>query len=60
MRAFHFIVDYENNKIGFANKRRNFGSEIVGYNAPGNPRPWYVFGKEDAPIVVPEDTKPTE
>jgi hypothetical protein len=41
LRAFHTIVNYENNKIGFANKRKNFGSEIVGESAPGNPRPWY-------------------
>lgn len=52
LRAFHIIVNYENNKIGFANKRRNFGAEIVGQSAPGNPRPWYNFGKEDAPAVI--------
>lgn len=54
MRAFHIIVDYDDNKIGFANKVRHFGAEIVGDQAPGNPRPWYTFGKEDAPqIVIP-------
>lgn len=47
LRAFHFIVNYDRNMIGLANKQRSFGAEIVGKDAPGNPRPWYRFGKED-------------
>ena len=35
IRAFHQIFDYDDNKIGFANKVRNFGAEIVGDGAPG-------------------------
>jgi hypothetical protein len=54
LRAFHIIVDYDDNRIGFANKRLNFGSEIVGERAPGNPRPWYRFSKEDEPLKVPQ------
>lgn len=41
-------------KIGFANKYNNYGAEIVGDNAPGNPRPWYTIGQEDAPINTTE------
>lgn len=58
LRAFHIMLDYSGNRVGFANKIRNFGAEIVGDNAPGNPRPWYKVGKEDGyqePIVVPVD-----
>jgi len=44
MRAFHQIFNYEYNKIGFANKLRDFGAEIVGVGAPGPKQPWYNPG----------------
>ena len=53
MRAFHTILDSDNNRIGFANKKRGFGAEIVGEGAYGKARPWYRFGKEDEPMVIP-------
>ena len=54
------MFDYNKNKIGFANKIRNFNSEIVGEGAPGPQRLWYQFGKEDEPIMIIDDQTPTQ
>jgi|DEB0MinimDraft_12_1074336.scaffolds.fasta_scaffold73330_1 hypothetical protein len=47
LRAFQLVFSYEHNSIGFGNKVRDFGAEIVGVGAPGPEQPWYVPGKED-------------
>jgi hypothetical protein len=35
IRAFHVVFNYNNNLVGFGNKIRNFGAQIVGKGAPG-------------------------
>jgi hypothetical protein len=35
IHAFHIILDFESNRVGFANKLRGFGQAITGEGAPG-------------------------
>ena len=41
LRAYVVVLDYEKNTIGFANKIKSFGSEILGNGAPGPKRSYY-------------------
>ena len=41
LRAYVVVLNYEKNTIGFANKIKNFGSEILGNGAPGPKRSYY-------------------
>ena len=35
IHAFNIFLDYDKNRLGFANKVKGFGSEITGKGAPG-------------------------
>lgn len=38
IHAFMVVLDFENNRLGFANKIKGFGSEITGEGSPGPTR----------------------
>lgn len=58
------IFNYDNNTIGFANKQRHFGAEILGQNAPGPRRPYFIpidEAEEDKDFIdVDETGNPTD
>ena len=41
LRAFVVVLNYEKNTIGFANKQKSYGSEILGKDMPGPKRAYY-------------------
>lgn len=59
MRAFITVLDYEKNTIGFANKKNNYGAEILGNLAPGPRRAYFKpidEGKEDEELIPVDST----
>ena len=58
------VFNYDNNTIGFANKQRHFGAEILGSNAPGPRRSYFKpinEAEEDKDIIPVDDTgNPTD
>jgi hypothetical protein len=44
LRAFMVLLDMDKNRVGFANKVKNYGAEILGEGAPGPSRPKNLFG----------------
>ena len=66
LRAFVVVLNYEENTIGFANKQKSYGSEILGKNAPGPKRGYYEpkeyqDGDEDKDFIpVDESGVPTD
>jgi hypothetical protein len=59
IHSFNIILDFDQNRIGFANKIRGFGSEITGQGAPGGRN---EESKPDDGDTKPddEDTKPDD
>lgn len=59
LRAFITVFDYKKNTIGFANKRNNYGAEILGKNAPGPIRAYFKpidEEKEDEELIPTDAT----
>ena len=61
IRAFMIILDFHQNRIGFANKIKNYGAEITGEGAPSGPviPPTPIDPVEPIDPVIP-DVDPVE
>ena len=60
IHAFNIILDFEQNRLGFANKVKGFGSEITGKGAPGPVRDDTKLDDKTDPIPDDKDTEPDD
>ena len=58
IHAFNIILDFEQNRLGFANKVKGFGSEITGKGAPGPVRD--DTQPDDQTDPIPDDKDPDD
>ena len=58
IHAFNIILDFEQNRLGFANKVKGFGSEITGKGAPGPVRD--DTKPDDQTDPIPDDKDPDD
>lgn len=58
IKAFMVILDFHNNRIGFANKIKNYGAEITGEGAPKSTK--IPDETKPDPQPTPEDPEPVD